>query len=341
MSERLPPLLWVRVFESAARHGSFLAAAKELSVSAAAVSRTIKELEKSIGVGLFVRRARGVELTDIARTYAHALAPALRQIASASAEVRTAAQQKCLRVTAMPVLAQRWLVPRLGTFKERYPDITVTVSAESIVLDPSGGEFDVALRYDEHSPADCELIELFDDALFPVVSPRLASTLKLPQDLFQLTALYDTYWESDWSIWLSARGLEAPKRWRGLYFTLYTMAVDAAVAGYGVLIGHAPFIQNELRSGELVAPFAPRVASPKRYYALVRSSCANLPAVRAFLDWLNQCTGLSVGVPRSCIDAKRYCETLDSIESVYGTAVGGDNRAYRRRRTSGVRRATR
>ncbi len=292
MSDRLPPLLWVRVFEAAARHGNFVAAARELSVSAGAVSRTVKELEEFMGVELFVRKARGVELTETAAAYARAIAPAIRQIAQASAELRSSAQHQSLRVTAMPALAQRWLVPRLGEFYELHPDITVIVSAESAVLDLANSAFDVALRHGSSEPSGCELVELFREEMFPVLSPKLAAkhALQSPQDLFGLTALHDTYWESDWSIWLSAQGLEPPKRWRSLYFTLYTMAVDAAVAGQGVLVGHAALIEDELRRGDLVAPFAPRVSSPKRYYAAVRSDRAAMPAVRSFIDWLRTCT---------------------------------------------------
>ncbi|WP_218042908.1 LysR family transcriptional regulator [Steroidobacter gossypii] len=88
MRMNLPPLLWVRVLEAAVRHGSFVGAARELCVCPGAVSRTIKELEAFLGAKLFVRRARGVVPTETARTYAQAIAPALEQIAQASADVR-------------------------------------------------------------------------------------------------------------------------------------------------------------------------------------------------------------------------------------------------------------
>ena len=288
MSDRLPPLDWIRVFEVAARHGNFVAAAKELFVTPGAVSRTIKELEAVLGVTLFVRKSSGVALTAAAVGYARAIGPAIRQIEQASADMRASAQHQTLRVTAMPALAQRWLVPHLGEFNRLHPDITVIVSAESDIVDMSKGRYDVALRYDAAEHADCEVMELFRDELFPVISPRLARQvpLRVPQDLFALTALYDTYWESDWGLWLDAQGLKAPARWRGLYFTLYTMAVDAAVAGQGVLIGHAALIRQELHNGELIVPFASRITSTKRYYALVGNDRAGSPAVRAFIDWL-------------------------------------------------------
>lgn len=288
MNDRLPPLPWIRVFEVAARHGNFVSAARELFVSPGAVSRTVKELEEFLGVTLFVRKSRGIELTEAAAAYARAISPAIQQIAQASNEIRATRDQQTLRVTAMPALAQRWLVPRLGEFNELHPHISVVMSADSAIVDMAQGQYDVALRYDAAMHPECEQVELFREEIFPVLSPQLAMRfpLRVPGDVFQLNALYDTYWEPDWNLWLSAQGVEAPANWRGLYFTLYTMAVDAAVAGQGILIGHAALIQDELRSGALVAPFAGRVRSPKRYYALVPRERAALPAVRAFLDWL-------------------------------------------------------
>lgn len=296
MNNRLPPLDWIRVFEVAARHGNFVLAAKELFVTPGAVSRTIKELESALGVPLFVRKPSGVALTTAAVAFARSIGPAIRQIEQASAELHSSTQRQTLRVTAMPALAQRWLVPRLGEFNSLHPDITVTVSADSEIVDMSTGKYDVALRYDAADHPDCESMELFRDELFPVVSPRLAKRfpLRVPKDLFALTALYDTYWEADWGLWLQAHGLQVPVRWRSLYFTLYTMAVDAAVSGQGVLVGHAALIRDELNSGELIVPFAPRVTSDKRYYALVPNERADSPSTRAFLDWLYLCSDAAV-----------------------------------------------
>ncbi|MBS0416917.1 MAG: LysR family transcriptional regulator [Proteobacteria bacterium] len=289
---RVPPLQWVRAFEAAARHESFITAAKELSLSAGAVSRSVKQLEAFLGTGLFVRGVSSVKLTDGARAYAHALAPALRQISVASLEVRTESRHQLLRVSALPALAQCWLVPRLNEFNQLYPDITVRIAAESVLLDPTRDELDVALRCDDapshvNPSADCTRVDLFAEDLFPVLSPELAQRVRKPEDLFELTALHDTCWETDWATWLTATGAPLPKRWRGLHFTLYAMALDAAIRGQGVLIGHSALIQDELQSGKLIAPFSTRLASKRRYYALTRSARAlTSTAVQAFLGWL-------------------------------------------------------
>jgi LysR family transcriptional regulator, glycine cleavage system transcriptional activator len=293
LANRVPPLLWVRAFEAAARHESFVIAAKELAVTPGAVSRAVRQLEAFMGVALFVRGVSGVELTSAARTYASAITPAIRQIALASAEMHTSVRQKVLRVCAMPALAQRWLVPRLGEFKDLHPDIAVLIAAQSVPPERLQTSFDVVLSYDDDKDAGGGRLELFSDEIFPVLSPRLADQLSLqqPADLFRLTALHDTYWESDWESWLGAIGLQAPKRWRGLYFTLYAMAVDAAVAGQGVLIGHGALIEDELRSGKLIAPFTQRVPCSERYYAHARPDRSSSSTVRAFMDWLADTAG--------------------------------------------------
>ena len=311
--KRVPPLLWVRAFEAAARHESFVAAARELSVSAGAVSRLVKQLEAFLGVELFVRNVSGVQLTDVARAYAAVVGPAIREIAVASAELCVAAREQTLRVSAMPALAQRWLVPRLREFNDLHPHITVRVAAEPAVLDPACGLFDVALRYDDAVVGDCERVDLLAEELFPVLSPELAkrAQIRVPNDLSRLTALHDTSWESDWELWFSATATPAPKRWRGVYYTLYAMAVDAAVSGQGVLIGHAALIEEELRAGRLIAPFAERVLSKKRYYALARPVRASSAAARAFMEWIaTQARPATISHPHPHSASIEYADSL-------------------------------
>lgn len=241
-----------------------------------------------MGIALFVRNARGVQLTETARDYARAIGPAISDIARASVEVRLGARDRPLRVMTMPAFAQRWLLPRLRDFNERRPDMPVLVSAESGALDLSHSAFDLAIGCIETCSDDCERIDLFAEEIFPVVSAELASRaqLRTHADLLGLEALHDAFWESDWQTWLDAVGVSPPARWRCRYFPLYTLAVDAALAGRGALMGHAALIENELRSGKLIAPFDMRIVAPARYCAVVRRNRVRSPAIRVFLDWL-------------------------------------------------------
>jgi LysR family glycine cleavage system transcriptional activator len=218
----------------------------------------------------------------------------------------------------MPAFAQCWLVPRLNEFNHSHPDVTVRIAAESVLLDPSRDELDVALRYDdvpfhESHPAECMRVDLFAEDLLPVLSPELAHRVRVrePDDLFQLTALHDTCWDTDWSAWLTAAGTPLPKRWRGLHFTLYAMALDAAVRGQGVLIGHSALIQDELQNGKLIAPFSTRLPSKRRYYALTRSARASSSAaVRAFLRWLTTHAAPATAMPPPSKTSNPYATTL-------------------------------
>ena len=288
MAKRLPPLDWVRVFEVAARTGSFAVAAEALSVSAGAVSRTVKELEKFLGIKLFRRLPRGVELTAIGADYARRVTPAIRRIAEASANISRQKRARTLRVTAMPALGERWLVPRLGKFRDEFPDISVEVSADAAVIDLADSDFDLALRYGDGRFGNLEAVRLFPDEIYPVMAPIVARKYRIGEfkDIFRVPRLQDTYWASDWQLWLDAAGVVAPADWHQTSFTLYNMALSAAAAGQGVVMGHHVLVESDLREGRLVEPFDLRVKVPKGFYCVENPNRPRSEAVRAFVDWL-------------------------------------------------------
>ena len=290
---RLPPLDWIRVFEVAARVESFVAAGEILSVSPGAVSRTIKELEGFLGIRLFRRMPRGVELTEKGRRYAEMVAPAIAQIAQASDEISRRRPASELRATVMPALGECWLVPRLGDFRSQYPDISIEVSADAEVIEFSESDFDLALRYCDGANGDHIGEKLFDDELFPVAAPSLLGGHEPEQiqDLFSFPALQDKSWSTDWDVWLAEAGCTRPGDWHTSTFTLYSMALSAALAGQGVMIGHRLLIQEQLDNGSLVELFDLRVKSNKGFYLIKNPNPANAPSVHAFSKWLHGICG--------------------------------------------------
>jgi LysR family glycine cleavage system transcriptional activator len=293
MTDRLPSLDWVRTFEIAARTKSFVAAADALSVSPGAVSRTIKELERHLGVKLFERLKRGISLTDAGREYAQSVAPAILQISEASLRLTRKSVVDLLRVTTMPALAERWLVPRLGDFQKKHPNISVEFSADAAVVDLPNSSFDIALRYGSGRFGYLDCVKLFDDELFPVAAPALLERTPVTRysDLFAFTALQDKSWASDWKLWFDAAGVVAPRSWQFTSFTLYSMALSAAVAGQGVIIGHKGIVEDELRKGTLVEPFDLRVKSSNGFYLVRNPSRPASPWVDAFVDWIVELAG--------------------------------------------------
>ncbi len=279
----------------AARTGSFVAAADLLSVSPGAVSRTVKELENYLGIKLFRRLPRGVELTAVGREYANRIAPAIHQIGEASIDVSHRKRARVLRVTVMPALGERWLVPRLGEFRDEYPDISVEVSADSAVLALEESNFDVALRYGAGEGVSAKMLKLFDDAIFPVMSPDVVTRENIVDhaDVFKVPGLQDKYWASDWDAWFEVAGIEPDSDWRLTSFTLYSMALSAAISGQGVVMGHRILVESDLREGRLVEPFELRVALPKSFYCLENANRPRSESVTAFVEWLGGQAGVS------------------------------------------------
>lgn len=288
MVRSLPPLNWIRAFEAAARHQNFRHAAEELGVSAGAISQKIKALELRLNTALFERRPRGVQLTNAGRRYRDELSPALEDIAAATRRVTAASGGDRLRITALPAVAEKWLTPRLPLFRDIRPEIDVELSVAPDVSQLAPASFDVAVHYEIEARDDLAAVPLFRDEMFPVCGRELAEKMRLrePADLTRCQLLYDTQWADDWTLWYQAAGLPLDSGRRESGFTLYSMAVEAAVEGLGVAIGHDPLVARDLRSGRLVAPFDLRVPAPRGYAIILPSWSRKRRDVSDFVDWL-------------------------------------------------------
>lgn len=289
MGRPLPPLNAIRAFEAAARHGSFVKAAAELGVTAGAVSQQVRTLETRLGRRLFRRQVRGVALTEAGRSYRAGVSDALDRLAAATDALIGRKERPSLRLTVLPAFAQKWLLPRLPRFHERHPRIDVDVSAEPEVVDFAAADFEIGIRYTDGNHPDLRVDLLFEDGLVPVCGPALLEgprMLRKPADLAQHVLLHDREWKGDWPRWLAAAGVTGIETAYGPTFTLYSMAVEAAVSGLGVLVGHTALIGEELASGQLVAPFDLLVPAPHAHYLVSPKWVERRPAVRAFRAWI-------------------------------------------------------
>ncbi len=290
MVRSLPPLNWIRAFEAAARRQSFRLAAEELGVSAGAISQKVKALELRLGVALFERRPRGVVLTDKGQRYRDKLTPALDDIAAATGYIAEANGDLPLRIVALPAVAEKWLTPRLPRFRDLRPEINVEVSVAPDVSQLAHASFDVALHYEIEDSANLTVVPLFHDEMFPVCSPVLAKEMcfRKPADLIGGRLLYDTQWADDWALWFRAAGLPTDSVMRESGFTLYSMAVEAAVEGLGIAIGHDRLVARELENGRLIAPFDLRIPSPRGYAVVVPRWSSKRQDVGDFVEWLRK-----------------------------------------------------
>jgi LysR family glycine cleavage system transcriptional activator len=293
----LPPLNALRAFEAAARHLSFTRAAAELFVTQAAVSHQIKALEGHVGVKLFRRLPRQLLLTDEGQAYAHALTDVFARLGRATARLREpeATRRRLLTVSVVPSFAARWLVPRLGRFRQQHPEIDVRVAPQSAAADFARDDVDVGIRYGAGKYPGLRSDRLLDDELFPVCSPRLcrgAHALRRPRDLRHHVLLHDETTD-DWRTWLAVAGVGADAGvdvTRGPIFTDASMLLEAALGGQGVALARRVLAAEELRTGRLVRPFAAELTLPsaRAYFVVAPRATADQPRIKAFRAWLMQ-----------------------------------------------------
>jgi LysR family transcriptional regulator, glycine cleavage system transcriptional activator len=305
---RLPPLNSLRVFEAAARHLSFKDAASELSITQAAVSHQIKSLEEYLGVQLFKRAGRGVQLTEAARACLPRLREGFDALAAAVETIHVRADETDLEITAPPVFTARWLMPRLADFARREPKVDVRVVASSKMVD--AGALDAALlTLNTDLRSDTSGVEihlgagdypgfradrLFGVATVVVASPELGKEMKRPEDLARQTLLHDDAMDlvahgHAWEKWLETAGVgDKVDGTRGPHFSSNILSLEAASQKLGVALALRPLIDADLASGRLCAPFTVELKPRSAYYLVCPEVIADRPAVVAFRNWLLQ-----------------------------------------------------
>jgi DNA-binding transcriptional LysR family regulator len=246
------PLNALRAFEAAARTGAFTLAAAELGVTPGAVTAHVKALEDRLGAALFERQARGVRLTALGLAAVEELTGAFDALAGAEARMRALALPQEVHIATLPAIAQLWLSPRLPSLRAAAPEISVSITALEAPPNLKRSLHDLSLF-----PAETGGRLAAVDELFPVCAPALAARLTRVEDLASVPCLSDTAWDRDWEDWLASVGVKVAVR--GPVFSLYALAVEEAVNGAGVLMGHGPLVAGHIARGALVAPFPQRV----------------------------------------------------------------------------------
>ena len=292
MRPRLPSLNALRTFESAARHRSFRKAAVELCVTHSAVSHQIKQLEQTLGVELFLRKPRSVELTRIGRTYYPPLRDAFDRIAEATDIAIYSKTHSALTVQVYSTFAIRWLIPRLTQLREQHPDLQVRLMTSQSDVDFEQDDVDVSVMIGRRSQANLQYDYLFSSRIFPVCSPSvLESNFKNndPAELAGAPILQVYPSRRDWWIWLEANGVEGVDPDAGQQFDSYDLTMNSAMQGIGVALGIEPFVHRDLAAGLLVEPFTNRrVYVPRDWYFVCREEKSEQPDIVTFRQWMLQ-----------------------------------------------------
>lgn len=291
----LPPVSDLLAFEAAARHTSMSRAAEELHLTQSAVSRQIRQLEAQLGMALFHRVRQRVVLTDAGRVYAADVRAVLQQLSAATQKTMAWSDGAgLLNLAVLPTLGTRWLIPRLGDFAARYPDVTINMAARSKPFDFSLVPLDAAIHFGAPHWAGAVCEYLMHEQVVPLCSPgyRTRHGITQLQDLARAVLLQQTTRPTQWADWLEQVGAAGVHALRGPRFEQFAMIAQAAVSGLGAALLPRFLVETEIASGALVELFPQALTSTDAYYLVYPESRAQAPLVRAFRDWLlGQCNG--------------------------------------------------
>jgi LysR family glycine cleavage system transcriptional activator len=296
----LPPLNALKAFEVAARHLNLTKAAAELFVTPAAVSRHIKVLEEYLDVTLFIRGNQGLELTEVALHCYPKLSMGFSTLADAVAEIRQRTNRRQLTVGMAPSFASKWFIPRMNQFTEMFPDIDLRILASSDYLESYKGAkhgrdgTDVSIRFGKGHYPDCDSELLFSVGVTPLCSPSLLDgefPLNTPHNLAHYTLIHDDTLhggQQDWDSWLKEAGVDDVDTSRGSRFNHVSLALEAAVAGHGVVLTINKLASKDIDEGRLIAPFDLTLPLDYNYYLVMdqNKQTHEQETITTFIEWI-------------------------------------------------------
>jgi DNA-binding transcriptional LysR family regulator len=293
----LPPLDLLRGFESAARHLSFTRAAEEIFLTQSAVSRQILALEEFLGVKLFERRHKALELSAEGRAYLRAIGPALEEVREATRRLREWRMGRALTVTTTVSFASLWLLPRLPRWRKSHPGVDVRITATHEVVDMERAGIDVAIRDCPLDRVPAGAVHLASERLAAVCSPAYAKAsrkaglaLRAPADLRRHVLLAHEsagrYPWLSWAAWLEAMGVEELTPETTLAFDQYDQVLQAALLGQGVALGRMTLAEQYIDDGKLLTLFGASTSVGRGFHAIVSPRARDKAEASDFVEWL-------------------------------------------------------
>lgn len=288
----LPPLKALAAFEASARHSSLKYAAQELNVTPGAVSHQVKALEEDLGVDLFKRLHRGVALTAEGEELYAVLARGFSQTAAVLQRIRDRGSVQAVTIGATTAFASMWLMPKIGAFWRRYPDVIVNHRITDNPHELRNADIDLRIRYGKGKWPEEESALLFSDRIFPVCSAGFAARYRpvKPGDLPGLSLIHlegvDSEW-TGWAEWFERAGVDC-RRLRGREFNNYAIALQAAQDDHGVALGWGRLVAGLLKEGKLVRLTEAEIEAPGAFYICWSANQELSSQARELRDWLIQ-----------------------------------------------------
>lgn len=280
------------VFEMAARHLSFTRAAAELTISREAVSRHIRGLENYLGVALFLRKHRALELTDAGHQFRAAVEESLDRVRVSARSLRNSGTPAAVTVFATIAISSFWLTPRLSRFRMRAPDVRIRILASDQLPDFRSANIDVGLLYGDGGWPGLDARALFPVRSFPVCAPdypRRAGAIENPEDLRNHTLLNlegGQHSSEDWVWWLAQFGNDSVRDLQIIGFDNYANVIQAALEGQGMALGFSGLVDDLVARGSLIRPIDTALSPGRSVYLVTPTSGIANQMTPQFVDWI-------------------------------------------------------
>jgi len=292
LRSRLPPVNSLVAFEASARHLSFTRAGQELLISREAVSRQIRILESYLGVKLFNRLYRALELTEAGQSFQSVVGESLENIGRETINLQRLTQPTKITVSGTVAITSFWLTPRFPQFRAEHPDVEIRVHVSDEPPDMLAEGIDVGLQYGNGIWPGLKATELFRVESFPVCSPgylKISGPISSPSDLREQALLYldgAQHSEENWNWWMEEFDLSLPSSVRTFGFDNYANVIQAALDGQGVALGFSDIIEDLLSKGLLVRPMEQTCVTGYSVYLVVPNGMTLSSNAELFHDWI-------------------------------------------------------
>lgn len=282
------PLNPIRAFAVASRHKTFTAAAKELGVSQVAVSRQIATLENYLNVSLFERGTRSAKLTDVGRAFGLEVVGLFDELEQAAQRLMNREAESTVNLRVHPTVAHYWLMPKLGDFRKKFPDIRVRFDTRVEPLDFRGIHLDASLQLGMGDWKDARARKLFDEEVDVVCSADYLSSIQQltkPEHVVGAELLHARYRRRAWEFWSNAVGVSVDYN-RGTEFDTSLLTFSAAQQGFGLAIGQLGVLDDVISEGRLVRPLSMRIPTGAAFYVVWPTTSSVNVKTKRFIDWL-------------------------------------------------------
>lgn len=295
MARKLPPLHLLYLFEAAGRKSSFKKAGEELHLTPSAISHQIKALEENLGITLFNRLTRGVELTSAGRSYLTVVEDIFEKLDQGTSKLKQRFSSYSLRISTIPSIASNIIIPRLSQFQTEFPEIELRIETGMNKVDLRYDGYDLAIRIGNGNWRGVIAEKLFDIEVTPVCSAEFAKKhhLKNIEQILTVPLIHFSEIEDSWARWGTAVGVNGIESSSSLNLGSYDSVIQAAQQGLGLALGGLPLERSAISKGLLYRPFREKISFPHSCYAVYRTHDKQRQDISAFLSWIKQLNELT------------------------------------------------